>query len=116
MARLAVNGTGSDFNVPNTEQALRDLGQTGNALAAVLQALGQDSAARDVLGLVLPLQRRLAERRPDDVPTQYALIDTLLRLALLQLLHLPPATPGLRRSSRRWPSTSNCNNACLTTR
>ena len=35
LARLAVNGTGSDFNVPNTEQALRDLGQTGNALAAV---------------------------------------------------------------------------------
>ena len=82
----------SDPAGPAAEQALRDLGQTGNALAAVLQALGQDRAARDVLSEVLPLQQRLAALRPDDLAIQYALIDTLLRLAVLQ--DQPPADAG----------------------
>ena len=84
LARQAVERLGSDPGTPGADQALRDLGQTGNALAAELQAVGQDSAARDVLGEVLPLQQRLAARRPDDLAVQYALIDTLLRLAALR--------------------------------
>ena len=83
LARQEVDRTGDDPTLSGSEQALRDLGQTSNALAAVLQDLGQDSAARDVLTGVLPLQQRLAALRPDDMRAQYALIDTLLRLALL---------------------------------
>jgi hypothetical protein len=88
----AVDDVGSDPAAPAAEQALRELGQTGNALAAVLQALGQDRAARDVLSEVLPLQQRLAALRPDDLAIQYALIDTLLRLAVLR--DQPPADAG----------------------
>jgi tetratricopeptide (TPR) repeat protein len=84
LARQTVDRIGSDPTVPGADQALRDFGQTGNTLAAVLEALGQKSAAQDVLGEVLPLQQRLAAERPDDLAAQYALIDTLLRLALLQ--------------------------------
>ncbi len=93
LARQAADFFGSEPAAPAAEQALRDLGQTGNALAAVLQALGQDRAAREALSEVLSLQQRLAALRPDDLAIQYALIDTLLRLAVLR--DQPPADAGV---------------------
>ena len=92
LALQAVEHFGNDPAMADAEQALGDLGQTGNALAAVLQALGQDSAARNVLRDVLPRQQRLAAQRPDDLAIQYTLIDMLLRLAVLR--DKPPADVG----------------------
>jgi hypothetical protein len=84
LAAAAVAQTGTDAAQPAAGQALRDIGQTGSALAIVLEDSGQTAAAFAVLANVLPLQQRLAERQPDDLPAQYALIDTLGRLGMLQ--------------------------------
>lgn len=74
-----------------TDQAMRDLGQAGSHLGLVLDDLGGKAAAFDVLSRVAPLQQRLADSRPDDLPAQYALIDTLARIGVLQP---GPASPS----------------------
>lgn len=70
---------------------MRDLGQAGSHLGLVLDDLGEKAAAFDVLSRVAPLQQRLADSRPDDLPAQYALIDTLARMGVLQP---GPASPS----------------------
>jgi hypothetical protein len=84
LAEAAVRQAGADAAQPASQQALRDRGQTGSTLAIVLEDSGQTAAAFAVLADVLPLQQRLAERQPGDLPAQYALIDTLGRLDVLQ--------------------------------
>jgi tetratricopeptide (TPR) repeat protein len=96
LARQEVDRLGTELDVPAAEQAWRDLGQTGTALAAVLQTLGQDAAARDVLSEMLPLQERIAALRSDDLPAQYALIETLQRRALLQSKDLASSEAALQ--------------------
>ncbi|MCU0924367.1 MAG: hypothetical protein MUF16_29480, partial [Burkholderiaceae bacterium] len=84
LAEAAVRQAGTDAAQPAAEQALRDLGQTASTLSIVLEDSGQTAAACGLLADVMPVQRQLAERQPDDLPAQYALIDTLGRLDALQ--------------------------------
>lgn len=84
LAQEAQHQAGTDPAEPVAETAHRDLVQAGSTLAIVLEDIGDTSAAFHVLQEVLPLQRRLVERRPDEGPSQMALIDILGRLAVLE--------------------------------
>ncbi|MBL8374748.1 hypothetical protein, partial [Accumulibacter sp.] len=84
LAEAAVRQAGTDAAQPAAQQALRDIGQTASTLSIVLEDSGQTAAAFAVLADVMPVQRQLAERQPGDLPAQYALIDTLGRLDVLQ--------------------------------
>ena len=95
LAQEAVRQASTDAGQPAAEQPLRDIGQTGNTLAIVLEDIGQKAAALEVVRGVAPLQQELAERRPDDLAAQYALIETLARLGTLQATP-PPASDAAR--------------------
>lgn len=64
----------------DVEQATREAAQTSSALALVLANGGQKKQALDVLLKLAVKQQRLAKTSPDDLPQQYALIDTWFRM------------------------------------
>jgi tetratricopeptide (TPR) repeat protein len=84
VAEKILRQSGDDLAQPAAELALRDAAQTGNAFALALEDAGQKTAAFEIFSKVLSQQRRLTERRPDDVLAQLALIDTLGQLAILR--------------------------------
>jgi tetratricopeptide (TPR) repeat protein len=86
--------SGDDLAQPAADLALRDAAQTGSAFALTLENAGQKTAAFEIFLEVLSQQRRLTERRPDDVLAQLALIDTLGQLAILRDTAAPAGTPA----------------------
>ena len=84
MAEETLRRAGNDLAQPAVEQALRDAAQSGSVLALVLEDAGQKGAAFEVLLGVAAQQRRLTELRPEELPAQLTLIDTLGRLAVLR--------------------------------
>jgi hypothetical protein len=91
MAEETLRRAGNGLAQPAIEQALRDTAQSGSVLALVLEDAGQKGAAFEVLLGVAAQQRRLIELRPEELPAQLALIDTLGRLAVLRDAAGPPA-------------------------
>ena len=91
MAEETLRRAGNDLAQPAVEQALRDAAQSGSVLALVLEDAGQKGAAFEVLLGVAAQQRRLTELRPEELPAQLTLIDTLGRLAVLRDAAGPPA-------------------------
>ena len=84
MAEEILRRAGNDLAQPAVEQALRYTAQTGSVLALILEDSGQNAAAFQVLLGVASQQGQLAELRPEELPVQLALIDTLGRLAVLR--------------------------------
>jgi len=83
MAEEILRRAGNDLAQPAVEQALRYTAQSGSVLALILEDSEQKAAAFQVLLGVASQQRQLAELRPEELPVQLALIDTLGRLAVL---------------------------------
>src|SRR5215475_14347531 len=77
IAEETLRRAGNDLAQPEVEQALRDAVQSGSVLGLVLQDAEQKGAAFQVLVGVAAQQRRLTELRPEDLPAQLSLIDTL---------------------------------------
>jgi tetratricopeptide (TPR) repeat protein len=92
-AEEIVRRSGADLAQPAAELALRDAAQTGSTFAMALEDAGQKTAAFEVFLKVLSQQRRLTERRPDDVLAQLALIDTLGQLTILRDAAAPTGAP-----------------------
>jgi hypothetical protein len=84
MAEETLRRAGNDLAQPSVEQALRDAAQSASVLALVLEDSEQKGAAFEVLLGVAAQQRRLTALRPEELPAQLALIDTLGRLAVLR--------------------------------
>lgn len=99
MAEEILRRSGDELAQPAAEQALRDAAQTGSTLALALEQSGQKAAAFEVLLKVASQQRRLSERRPDDVPTQLALVDILGQLAILRDAAVPAAADGAPKNT-----------------
>ena len=93
IAEARLRSAGDDLAQPGVEQALRDVAQTGSALALTLEDTGQTTAAFDALLEVASRQRRLIALRAEDVPMQLAMVDTLGRLAVLRDA-AGPSAPG----------------------
>src|SRR5262245_33054023 len=84
MAEESLRRAGNDLAQPAVAQAMRYTAQSGSVLALVLEDTLQKAAAFELLLGVASQQRRLAELRPEESPVQLALIDTLVRLAVLR--------------------------------
>ena len=84
MAEEILRRAGNDLAQPAVEQALRYTAQSGSVLALILEDSEQKAAAFQVLLGVASQQKQLAELRPEELPVQLALIDTLGRLAVLR--------------------------------
>ena len=94
MAEEILRRSGDDLARPAAELALRDAAQTGSTFALALEDAGQKTAAFEIFLKVASQQRRLSERRPDDVLAQLALIDTLGQLAILRDAAAPAGAPA----------------------